>query len=217
MNLNTQSALEFEQQALERLKSQYEEQGFTFFAHPERDAIPAFLGSYRPDAIARKPGNNVIIEVRQRSSAAAERSLNEIRRLVEGQPEWQFVITYGGNDPQTTTVIPTASAAAIRERLVEARSLAQQGHRRVAFTLGWFLLEAALHRLQGEESKRPRAPGTVVETLAMLGYLTPETERQLRPLIGLRNRIVHGDIEADPSDDDIKAVFKALDEALSED
>lgn len=217
MNLNGQSALEFERQALEKLKSQYEEQGFVFFAHPGRDDVPAFLGSYRPDAIARKPGVNVIIEVRQRSNPAAERSLNEIRRLVEGQPGWQFVITYGGNDPQATVVIPAASAEAIRERLDEARSLAQQGHRRVAFALGWFLLEAALHRLQGEEGKRPRAPGTVVETLAMLGYLSPETERQLRPLIGLRNRIVHGDIEAEPSDEDMKAVFRALEEALSDD
>ncbi|ULJ75890.1 hypothetical protein [Rhizobium gallicum] len=217
MNLNAHSALEFERQALEKLKSQYEQQGFTFFAHPGPDAIPAFLGSYRPDAIARKQGVNVIIEVRQRSSPATERSLNEIRRLVEGQPDWQFVITYGGSDPQTTTVIPIASVSAIRERLDEARTLNEQGHRSVAFTLGWFLLEAALHRLQGEEGKRPRAPGTVVETLAMLGYLTPETERQLRPLIGLRNRIVHGDIEAEPSDEDMTVLFKALDEALSED
>ncbi|MBX5180313.1 hypothetical protein HJB77_29370 [Rhizobium lentis] len=217
MNLNSQSALDFERQALEKLKSQYEEQGFVFSAHPKRDDVPAFLGSYRPDAIARKPGVNVIIEVRQRANPAAERSLNEIRRLVEGQPGWQFVITYGGSDPQATLVIPAASAEAIRERLDEARLLAQQGHRRVAFALGWFLLEAALHRLQSEEGKRPRAPGTVVETLAMLGYLTPETERQLRPLIGQRNRIVHGDIEVEPSDEDMEVVFKALEEALSED
>lgn len=95
MTLTAQSPAEFERHFLDKLQAQYIEQGFTFIAHPGREQIPEFLGSYRPDAIARKPGTNIAIEVKQYANPAAERSLKEIRRLFEGHPDWQFVISYG--------------------------------------------------------------------------------------------------------------------------
>jgi uncharacterized protein YutE (UPF0331/DUF86 family) len=215
MTLTAQSAAEFERQSLEKLRAQYTEQGFTFIARPGRKQIPDFLGSYYPDAIAIKPGSNIVIEVKQRPSPAAERSLQEIRRLFEGHPDWQFVISYGGSDPLTEIAIPPASPAAIRSRMEEVRSLAAQGHKRAALVLGWSLLEAALHRSESEKDKRPREPGTLLETLATLGYISPAVERRLRPLVTLRSRIVHGDVDAEPTADDLESLLTAVDEALS--
>lgn len=215
MSLTAQSATEFEPHSIEDLRAKYTEQGYTFIARPGQEQIPEFLGSYRPDAIALKPGTNVAIEIKRRINSSAEPSLMEIRRLFEGHPDWQFVISYGGNDPLTTTAIPPASAADIRSRMEEVRSLATQGQRRAALVLGWSLLEAALHRLESEKGKRPRTPGTVLETLATLGYLSPGIERKLRPLIALRNRIVHGDIYGEPSAEDLETVLSSIDQALS--
>lgn len=215
MILNAQSPAEFEQQSLEKLRSKYTQQGFTFIVNPERKHIPAFLGSYTPDAIACKPGSNIAIEVKQRANHDTERSLKEIRRLFEGHPDWQFVVSYGGHDPLTAMSISPASVESIRSRIEEVRSLASQGQRRAALVLGWSLLEASLHRLESEKGKRPRTPGTVVETLAMLGYIDPATEQKLRPLVSLRNRIVHGDVDADPSAEDIVTVLSAIDQAIS--
>ena len=215
MTLTAQPPTEFEQLSLEQLRARYTEQGFTFIVHPGREQIPAFLGSYRPDAIALKPGINIAIEVKQRSNVLAEKSLKDIRRLFKGHPDWQFVISYGGSDPLTAMAIAPASAAAIRSRMEEVRALTEQGQRRAGLVLGWSLLEAALHRLEGETEKRPRNPGTVVETLATLGYLSPTIEQRLRPMILLRNRIVHGDVGAEPSADDLHTVLTAVEQALS--
>ncbi len=214
MTLTAQSPTEFERQSLEKLRKQYIAQGFNFIEHPGPDQLPEFLGAYSPDAIALKSGTNIAIEVKQRPNPASEQSLKEIRRLFEGHPDWQFVISYGGSDPLTAITIPPASAAAIRSRVKEVRELAEQGQERAALVLGWSLLEAALHRLESESGKRPRTPGTVVETLAMLGYLSPEIERRLRPLIALRNRIVHGDVDIEPSADDLDTILNAVEEAL---
>ncbi|WP_035201412.1 HepT-like ribonuclease domain-containing protein [Agrobacterium tumefaciens] len=216
MTLSSQSATEFERKALEKLRDQYEAKGFEFVMRPGKELTPPFLGSYQPDAIASKDNSKIAIEVKQQYSPAAERSLSQIRKLFEGHPEWEFVISYGGNDPQATVVMPQASQALIARRLLEVEALSEQGNYRAAFVLGWALLEASLHRLQGEEGKRPRAPGTVVETLASLGYVTPETERRLRPLIALRNRIVHGDLEIEPTGDDVSAILDALGQALAD-
>ncbi|KQY11186.1 HepT-like ribonuclease domain-containing protein [Rhizobium sp. Root482] len=216
MTLSSQSAIEFERKALEKLRDQYEAKGFEFVMHPGKELTPPFLGSYQPDAIALKDNCKIAIEVKQQYSPSAERSLSQIRKLFEAHPEWEFVISYGGNDPQTTVVMPQASPALIAQRLLEVKALSEQGNHRAAFVLGWALLEASLHRLQGEEGKRPRSPGTVVETLASLGYLTPKTERQLRPLIALRNRIVHGDLEIEPTGDDVSAILDALRQALAD-
>ncbi|TIN24035.1 hypothetical protein [Mesorhizobium sp.] len=211
----TQTAAEIERQALEELRAQYTEKGFTFIAHPSPEQIPAFLGNYRPDAIARKPGTNVVIEVRQRPSPTKELSLQDIRRLFEGQSEWQFVISYGGSDSLTSGIIPAASQQAIRERMAEVRNLAALGQRRAAFVLAWSLLEASLIRVDKEQGRRPRTPGTVIQTLAMLGYISPEIEPKLRPLIAVRNRIVHGDVNLEPSVEDLETVLDAISQALS--
>ncbi|PZW40019.1 hypothetical protein C8P66_12664 [Humitalea rosea] len=208
---------EAEREFLAGLRAQYVDQGFTFVVDPRPDDLPAFLGSYRPDAIAKKPGANIAIEVKQRPSPATEWSLTRIRRLFEGHPDWQLVVTYIGSDPLKTLTIPVSSTADIRRRAEEVRTLEIHGQQQAAFVMAWSLLEAALHRIESEKGARPRTPGTVVQTLAMLGYIDPALEQRVRPLIDLRNRIVHGDLHAEPSPYDVHLVLSAVEQALAND
>ncbi|MFO1163507.1 MAG: hypothetical protein U1E60_32050 [Reyranellaceae bacterium] len=206
---------EAEREFLAGLRAQFVDQGFTFVVDPPVHELPAFLGSYRPDAIAQKPGANIAIEVMRRPNAGAERPLTEIRRLFEGQPDWKLVVTDMGRDPLKTLTIPAFSIPEIRRRVEETRALTAQGQPRAAFVMAWSLLEAALHRIDSEKQARPCTPGTVVQTLAMLGHIDPAIERRVRPLIGLRNRIVHGDLHAEPSADDVHLVLSAVEQALT--
>jgi hypothetical protein len=215
---------ESERQFLERLRTRYEDEGFTFTAPPETRALPDFLGSYVPDALAQKPGHHVAIEVKRRPSPSTERALKDIRRLFEGHPDWQLHVFFMGTDPLQSVTIPAAAPGNIRDGIDQVRSLAGLGHRRPAFVLAWSLLEAALVAVlmvrmsrEGGESRRPRTPGTVVQTLAMNGYVGPDVEQRLRNLIDLRNRIVHGDLTAAPSAEDIELVLSAVEQTLSAD
>ncbi|TGD97103.1 HepT-like ribonuclease domain-containing protein [Methylobacterium nonmethylotrophicum] len=205
---------EAERRFVETLRARYEQAGFSFQAEPDADQLPDFLEGYRPDAIARKPGENVAIDVR-RGPGPSEPPLPAVRRLFEGHPDWRLHVAFMASDPLKAFPIPRADPAEIRVQEAEVRALHAAGHRRPAFVLAWALLEAAL-RATRDGADRAHSPGTVVQALAMNGLVDPETERDLRALVPLRNRIVHGDLAVDPSDHDIALVLAAVRAVLSE-
>jgi uncharacterized protein YutE (UPF0331/DUF86 family) len=208
---------EAEVQFLEGLRSRYEGEGFSFTIAPDPAELPAFLAGYKPDALARKPGLNIAIEVKRHQSPVTQKRLQDIRRLFEGHPEWQFNVVFMGTEPLQSVTIPPAPPAAIRKRMEEVAALNAGGHHRAAFVMAWSLLEAALHSIGGETISKPRTPGTVVQTLAMNGYIEPEMERRMRALIELRNRIVHGDLNVEPTSSDVELVLSAIQQTLGAD
>lgn len=205
---------EAEREFLEGLRSRYEAEGFTFTVAPDRSVLPAFMGSYRPDALAQRPGLNIAIEVKRHQSQATQTRLQDIRRLFAGHSDWQFNVAFMGSGPLQSVTIPAASPGAIRGRMDEVRILNKQGHQRPAFVMAWSLLEAVLHAVEADASSKPRTPGTVVQTLAMNGYIAADMERRMRGLIELRNRIVHGDVVAEPTADEVDLVLAAIEETL---
>lgn len=205
---------EAEVEYLEDLRKRYEAEGFIFTIAPNRSLLPDFLGSYQPDALAQKPGLNIAIEVKQQQSQASQAQLKDIRRLFDGHPDWQFNVAFIGTSPLQSLGITPAAEGDIVRRIVEVRALSRQGHLRAAFIMAWSLLEAALLSMERDANQRPRTPGTVVQTLAMNGYIAPDSEVRLRDLVGLRNRIVHGDVLAEPSASDVNVVLDAVEQAL---
>lgn len=204
-----------EAQFLESLRPQYEGQGYAFIIHPGPGEVPDFLGSYRPDAIARKEGSKIAIEVKRRLTHSVERSLEEIRRLFVEHPDWQLVVAYMGRDPAAGPAIAPASPSLIRSRMEEVRSLVRANSQRAAFVMAWALLEAALHRL-ADSGRRPLSPATIVQALAMLGFFDPVDERRMRELADLRNRVVHGDLAAEPTEQDVERLLLTIDATLGE-
>jgi len=204
-----------EVQFLEGLRQRYEAEGFSFITAPDRADLPSFLGSYMPDAIARKQGQNIAIDVRRRQSPATQSAVQEIRRLFEGRADWQLNVVFMGTDPLSSLTIPPAQPAAIRKSMEEVAALGATDHRRAAFVMAWSLLETALHSLGSETTSKPLTPGTVVQTLAMNGYIEPELERRMRALVELRNRVVHGDLNAEPTLAEIELVLSAIRHALA--
>lgn len=211
MSLAVNSTLrEAEAEFLETLRARYESEGYTFVIHPGSSDLPDFLASYRPDAVATKDGRNIAIEVKSRASAATEQSIVKIRRLFEGRSDWQFTVAYMGGSASGMQELPVADKGTILRRTREAEQLIGSGQLRAAFVMAWSLLEAALNNVRPEADKRPRTPGTVVQTLAMNGYLPNEMELKLRSLIELRNRIVHGDLAVEPRGEEVEIVLDAV-------
>lgn len=204
---------EAEENLLARLKAEYEERGYTFEIDP-REGLPDFLGTYRPDAIARSDKDNVAIEVKQRRGRGTELTLQSIRARFDGQRDWRFVVAYTEDDPLQLLTIPASETTTIRKTLKRLRKIAADTDPRAAFVMAWPLLEATLRAVEHTEHERPRTPGTVLQSLAMLGYIDSDVERRIRPLIRLRNSVVHGDLSATPTESDVNAVLGAVQTAL---
>lgn len=203
-----------ERRFVEQLRSRFEDQGFAFEPYPDAAQLPDFMAKYRPDAIARKGEQNVAIEVKVRQTSSAEPNLDWIRKLFDGHPDWQLRVVFMGDDPQRAVTIAAATPAMVQDHIAKARALLDQKQRRAAFFEAWSSLEAAFRSSDGAQAGRLHTPGTIVQSLAMNGRITPETETQVRDLIGLRDRIVHGDLQAEPTDDQVDLVLSASDAAL---
>ncbi|PXW65260.1 hypothetical protein [Methylobacterium sp. B4] len=206
-----------ERQFIDTLRRRFEEEGFAFTAEPDPKQLPSFLGSYVPDALAQKAGSNIVIEVKQQPSLTSQRALSDIKRRFDGQPDWQFRVFYRGSDPHSADTIAPVAPDVVRRAVEDVRRLTTQGDRRAAFIMGWSLLEAALRARRDGAESQARMPGTVVQTLAMDGMIEPETERRLRHLVPLRNRLVHGDLAFEPTAGDVETILTTVDEVLNAD
>lgn len=195
---------------LEGLRPEYETKGYRFIIHPRRSDLPEFFATYEPDAVARRSDHNVAIEVKSRATPTVEQSLQRIRKLFEGRPDWQFTVAYVGSGATGIRRLPVPSRTEVLDRTKEAELLLSDGNVRAAFVTAWSLLEASLNSALPNADKQPRTPGTVVQTLAMDGLISDELERSLRPLVELRNRVVHGDLTVEPSSADVAVVLSAV-------
>lgn len=211
-----QEAEDNERLFVEKLRSRYEEVGYDFQPYPDPDHLPEFMGNYRPDAIASKGNEKIAIEVKSQRSPSADLTIRRIRQIFEGHKDWQLRVIFITDDPQEAVSIPSSTPEIIQRRLTEVRELLKLGYARAAILLAWSLLEAVARIVEPSSGKRPYSPGTIVQTLAMSGHIAPELERQLRQLINLRNRLVHGDLEAEPSIDEVEMLLSAVEDALDQ-
>jgi uncharacterized protein YutE (UPF0331/DUF86 family) len=181
---------------LERLRDRYERKGYSFHLYPPRDFLPAFLGTYKPDAMSMKEKEGVIIEVKTRARRKEEDTkLSEIANRFKGQEGWTFQIVNIEDFPEQ--IIGVYRPDEIENELGKVERLAGEGQLRAAFILGWAALEAASRVLlsaKSENRSRPMLSDEVAEMLVRYGLTDQNSGRTLRELSRLRNAVVHGDL-----------------------
>jgi hypothetical protein len=198
---------------LERLKETYEHQGYQFFIEPLPQMLPAFLGGLRPDAIALKPGENHVVEVKLGHRAGEERRLETLAKLVSGQPGWQMKLFYEGERPEDGLRFTLPTQPQIEAEITEAEQLAAAGHHKAALLLAWSVLEAiartrAAH--EGPISQRPFSPAQTIQSLEMAGIIDRMTGDDLRAKAQLRNLAAHGDLGAKVDADAVGGLLRLL-------
>ncbi len=180
---------------LQRLRDRYEQDGYSFHAHPPREFVPPFLGAYRPDAIALKDRGGVVIEIKV-PTRNSEPKLSEIARLFRNQNDWRLqIITL--DEVHDIQEISVPSRSLIDEELSNVEQLIRERQYRAAFAMGWAALEAVARALlaQGSDSRLlARYPTQIAETLARNGYLDQNAARKLSELVQTRNSVVHGNL-----------------------
>jgi len=204
------SAREFQQaerRFIETLRPRFEQKGYEFRSYPTASDLPAFMETFAPDAIALKPDHKIAIEVKSRRNRANDLSIRVIRHIFQAHPEWQFRVFYIADSEQDSIDIPTSTWNVFFDKLATTRDLLAHGQSQAAFLMSWSLLEAAARMADADLRGRPQSPGTVVQALAMNGTIKPETERYLRNLIHLRNRVAHGDLEAETTEADVERIL----------
>ena len=207
------TANQTESRVLALLRNRYEGDGFAFIEHPEGADLPAFMQGYQPDALALGSDKSIAIEVKLRRDPATEKNLRAISERFKGQSLWEFRVVYGDAVDEERIWAPTL--VQVRAHIEEAETLLAQNHPRAALVLGWAAIEAIARTLSPDfPSTGSRTMRQAVELLEHLGRLRFREAQELRKLLPLRTKVVHGDFQTTVTAAEVEPVLRAARIAL---
>lgn len=194
------------------LRERYESDGYAFFTHPSPSLVPAFLEDFRPDAIAVRDDEGVVIEVKVGEGAAGRRSPDVTDRFKD-HGKWKFHVVYAGDVDTDTVSISPPDEQQLQKGVREVESLLDGGHSGAAFVLAWAVLEAAARQASAGSSEGLTEALTSRQTVAVLegeGLIDATSARNLRGMIEARNALAHGDLARDVDEREVRFVLSLL-------
>lgn len=193
---------------LDNLVPQLEAEGYEVYLHPPRSLLPAFMRGYIPDLVAFSAQKNIAVEIK-RSGKSTDKNLAGISAMFEGQKDWDFKVILMSPTSEAQAIKPQ-SPKQVQEIIAEARILYQNGHHRPALLIGWATFEAIARMLVERRFAKPQTPSRLINVLTEEGFLTPSESDELKILAEKRNRLVHGEIDTQVTDHEIKSFFRIL-------
>lgn len=180
---------------MEEVAAQLRSQGYNVVIQPSTGALPDFLLGHRPDMIARRDDENLVIEVKATSSTSVLGRYQELAQKVEAEPGWRFSVVVA---PPATDFPPAIDTLPderqLSERITAAERLAIDGPPDAAFLYLWSTLEAEL-RLLADKARLPLAalpPSMLIRELFSAGELRRDHYETAIGLVRSRNSLMHG-------------------------
>lgn len=191
----TSLAATLERERLLELALEYRNKGYEVLFQPSPEDLPDFLSNYRPNMIARRGDEAVVVEVKSRSSlSTSDQYLRYLAQAVEQHPGWRFelVIANSGNSVFLAKAERTLQEDEIKSRLNLAKQL--QPYPEPAILYSWSLVEATLRLVAEKEhlALKELNPYYLLNKLAIEGVISTGEHQLLRNALYLRNAIAHG-------------------------
>ena len=200
---------------------QYRRDGYSVVVGPGHEDLPESLAGLSPDLLARKEGEEVVVEVVSRAALKSrEAFLSYWLGKVNNQPGWRFDLVINDDSPWSDKVSRDAhdlDLADIRERNLKARRTLEQGFLEPACLFAWSLAEAALRVVAGkfQVPLKNKMPAYVMKQLYTEGILSDADLDQLRRFLTIRNSVAHGLKTSDLSERRIVEMMDLTEKLLS--
>lgn len=198
MNTNSEGSLNrlnFDSELEARVAEKYQKQGFSVIVNPDFSRLPFDLGGYRPDLIAQKePDQNYIIEVKGSSHQISVDRFRSIAEMVHAHPEWRFLIVTGDDDLPVGSEFDLLRYDEALRRADQAEALIEAGADEASFLFLWSTLEGMMRRrsIQADIPIERMTPLAMTNHFYSQGELSREQFHQIKELVAIRNRAVHG-------------------------
>lgn len=187
------------------LAEDYRAQGYEVIVAPLHEQIPDFLVGFRPDLIAHRGDEHIVVEVKPRQALSGNTRVREMARLVQSQPGWNFEFVVL---PSPDTGAPEGARPLTRDDVVrgieESERLLAAGSMEAALLLTWSLIEATLRLVATEEGipLQRLSPMYVLKQTVSEGVISRQEYDLLTKAMRLRNAWAHGysmgDLDAAP-------------------
>jgi hypothetical protein len=155
---------------------------------PAPEQLPAGLRDARPDMIARRGDEHLVVEIRGLRRAAphpVEDPLAGLAARIAEMPGWQLEVVWTGQDE------PPAPPSVLADRARRAADLADVDAE-AALMLAWSALEGALAARAERAGVRPHVGMNLAAELHSRGLLDEATYALVRDAQRLRAQVAHG-------------------------
>jgi hypothetical protein len=202
--------------ALEQVARDYATEGFEVEVHPGPDSLPEFLSGLRPDIIARRDGQNVVVQVAIGTPVNEAEEVSEVARRIEGHPDWRLDVVHvePAADPRSTGH-DSLQHDEILLHLQAAGELDERGFADAALLIAWSAAEAALRMLALDHGLTidPTRPRELLRGLATAGVLEQEDYAALMRGFEARNKAAHGFRGGDNRSDLVRYLLRRSEQA----
>jgi REase_AHJR-like len=186
------STLAAETRRVQELAREYRDKGYQVTVEPGPGQLPEPLARFRPDLVARKADDLVVIEVKARE-ALPDQELQDLAKAVREQPGWRFELVLLKPEPGPPGT-RAWSAKDVGMGLRQAEAILNSGFPEAALLLAWSAAEATLRLLAAKE-RLPLERDDAVYLLRLLvtrAVITREEYSRLWEVLELRNAVAHG-------------------------
>ncbi|MDQ2080982.1 hypothetical protein RA307_12385 [Xanthobacteraceae bacterium Astr-EGSB] len=188
---------ETRRELLRNIVADLEDEGYEVFLQPSKLILPRFLKNFRPDAVAHRGGEHLVVAL-VTGSAEADKDLPAMTTAVRANPGWSLRLIIADPTREQKTLSPERLET-IKRSADEMAALIREGLYRAAMLVGWSTLEALGRAAMPAELARPQNPKGLVQILAQEGYVLPTEAELLRKLADKRNALIHGEVQTEVS------------------
>src|SRR6266496_520073 len=185
--------------------------GWEVVEEPGQQALPEPLREFRPDILARRGSELLIVEVKSRRSSDLSR-LNALASAVASVPNAKLEINWLGDAPEFEPPVEN-----IRVYLNEAAKLLSIEAFAAAVLIAWAALEGAVvYFASDKDDVQPwTTPWQLLSDLYSLGYVSDRDFERLTAFWKLRNEIAHHVGLVTPRREDIEFILKIAERMLA--
>jgi REase_AHJR-like len=174
----------------------YSHEGYEVSVRPRPEDLPEFLRTLAPDLIARRNGENVVVEMKTSSPGSFEK-VQRLAEALQHRAGWTLQVVYTDipdfewQPPARLPGVPGLMARLEEVRLPDG----DDDEGRLRFLLLWSIIEAAARHRLSSHGVSPTArisSSALIKLLLSEGFVEDDEYGVLRQGLAVRNAIVHG-------------------------
>ena len=208
-----------ESSAVRSVAEDLRKQGYSVTVEPASSMIPFDLQQYRPDILASRGDENLIIDIKRRNSRRSIERYKEITEIVGSHDNWRFMLsTVDETDPDGYTSVEKRADSDLLNRMLGKIDLLLSGENYdLAVPYLWSVYIAAM-RTMGERAGVPvdtTSDRSVLNYMYSLGEVSADEYESAKIFLELRNKAVHS-LEVEVSKETVLEMYSHIQQKLSE-
>jgi hypothetical protein len=190
------TAMDLEKQRIQEIAQEYQAKRYDVTVQPEPSQLPDFLTDYRPDILARREEETVVIEIKSRISLAKSQYLPRLAQAIEERSGWRFelVVINPKDNALSLEDARSLEEGDIAHTIKEIKEILKPHHPEAALLLAWSTTESTLRLLANKEEipLQRRDPPYLLKQLAIYAAISRDEYNTFMRAMRLRNAIAHG-------------------------